>query len=1112
MELVANFILNNESLDAQFDVSEVNFDVLFEIYASGTTWGNISGNIENQTDLQNALNSLNTAIENEATTRANNDTLLQEGINTLNSDLTAEKTQRESSDETLQGNINTLSNTVNENYATLDNKITTNTNSITAINSTIEGYGDIVTYDAADFATSAQGSLADTALQPGDNISELINDTGYITGIDSTDVTNALGYIPYDSSNPDGYITAASLPTVNNGTLTIQQNNNTVGTFTANQAGNTTANITVPTQASDIDAVPTSRTINGKALSANITLNSSDVGALPNTTTINDLTTQAQQDALNSGATTTNIGQITTNQNNIEDIQDLIPTQASTSNQLADKSFVNSSVSTNTAYFIGTFNSVAELEAYSGTVTNNDYAFVVTTDSAGNTLYDRYKYNADTQEWLFEYELNNSSFTANQWAAINSGITTTDVAQIATNTADIATKQDIINDLATIRSGAALGATSLQPEDISVSNSAITLNGTSYSTTNVYQAVTTSDGEYPILTSSSTTTTSGVKNTAFDTGVKINHSLGRITCNDLVVNNTNILDELNNKQVFVVEYNVTTFAEIQTAISQNKLPLFTYNNKQYIYSNYNSAAGDIYFVNLDNIPNVSYTRVDANSWRSISSYRLETYANKTQSLSDTSTTTQYPSAKAVVDYVTDNKQVFLATYGSTTRQEIVDALAANKIVMMIENNIVYHLSMLASSYFYFTCLNNAASNTIVFNGSTWSKATYSLQRADLKVTSLSSSSTDAQFPSAKCVYDEIQNVTAAIPTVGDGTITINQGGTQKGTFTVNQSGNTTIDLDAGGGSSRNIGEIVSSTIPLTDAGLHLLDGALIDGSGIYSAFVDYIANLDLTANYFCTEAEWQQSVTDYGVCGKFVYDSVNNTVRLPKITGVVEGTTDVNALGDLLEAGLPNITGYLTHELRGSSNWETTETNGSGALNGYKTSTYSLGDASSGMSGNIITFDASRSSSIYGNSITVQPQTIKVLYYIVIATSTKTDIEVDIDEIATDLNGKADVDLSNVPTSKGILEESYVSGTSWYRVYSDGWCEQGGVVPASTSTVNYLKSYTDTNYSILMQYVNISNSSTTYYIHYCAPVKYTDHFTIVSGSYQRQWFACGYIR
>lgn len=146
-----------------------------------------------------------------------------------------------------------------------------------------------------------------------------------------------------------------------------------------------------------------------------------------------DKLTQVQLDAVNSGANTTNIGQIATNTSDIADINALIPNQATTSNQLADKGFVNSSIATNTAYFIGTFNSVAELEAYSGTLTNNDYAFVATTDSAGNTLYDRYKYNADTQQWIFEYELNNSSFTANQWESINSGATTANIAKISTN-------------------------------------------------------------------------------------------------------------------------------------------------------------------------------------------------------------------------------------------------------------------------------------------------------------------------------------------------------------------------------------------------------------------------------------------------------------------------------------------------------------------------------------------------------------------------------------------------------------------------------------------------------------------------------------------------------
>ena len=48
-------------------------------------------------------------------------------------------------------------------------------------------------------------------------------------------------------------------------------------------------------------------------------------------------------------------------------------------------------------------------------------------------------------------------------------------------------------------------------------------------------------------------------------------------------------------------------------------------------------------------------------------------------------------------------------------------------------------------------------------------------------------------------YDDLSNK-PTIPTVGNGTITITQGGVTKGTFTLNQSSNATITLDAGGGS------------------------------------------------------------------------------------------------------------------------------------------------------------------------------------------------------------------------------------------------------------------------------------------------------------------------
>lgn len=41
--------------------------------------------------------------------------------------------------------------------------------------------------------------------------SDLTNGAGFITGISSSDVTTALGYTPYNSTNPSGYITSSAL-------------------------------------------------------------------------------------------------------------------------------------------------------------------------------------------------------------------------------------------------------------------------------------------------------------------------------------------------------------------------------------------------------------------------------------------------------------------------------------------------------------------------------------------------------------------------------------------------------------------------------------------------------------------------------------------------------------------------------------------------------------------------------------------------------------------------------------------------------------------------------------------------------------------------------------
>lgn len=55
-----------------------------------------------------------------------------------------------------------------------------------------------------------------------------------------------------DIQNDLGWITSSELPTVGNGTITIKRNNSTVGSFTANQSGHTSIDISVPTKTSDI--------------------------------------------------------------------------------------------------------------------------------------------------------------------------------------------------------------------------------------------------------------------------------------------------------------------------------------------------------------------------------------------------------------------------------------------------------------------------------------------------------------------------------------------------------------------------------------------------------------------------------------------------------------------------------------------------------------------------------------------------------------------------------------------------------------------------------------------------------------------------------------------
>lgn len=137
----------------------------------------------------------------------------------------------------------------------------------------------------------------------------------------------------------------------------------------------------------------------------------------------------------------------------VERINTLIPAQANNENQLADKEFVNSSISTLTASYAGMYDTHEQLVTDTNPKNNNDYAIVLNDETHNGETW-RYKYSATIGWWIAEYKVNDTPLTAEQLAAVNSGVTAELVGQISTNKTDVATlkaqlptKQDLIGDI-----------------------------------------------------------------------------------------------------------------------------------------------------------------------------------------------------------------------------------------------------------------------------------------------------------------------------------------------------------------------------------------------------------------------------------------------------------------------------------------------------------------------------------------------------------------------------------------------------------------------------------------------------------------------------------------
>lgn len=123
------------------------------------------------------------------------------------------------------------------------------------------------------------------------------------------------------------------------------------------------------------------------------------------------------------------------------------------------------------------------------------------------------------------------------------------------------------------------------------------------------------------------------------------------------------------------------------------------------------------------------------------------------------------------------------------------------------------------------------------------------------------------------------------------------------------------------------------------------------------------------------------------------------------------------------------------------------------------------------------------------------------LYYYVGETVQNANL-IDAGRIGEQLSDKLDRSVV-----KAYITETYKNDTSWYRVWSDGWCEQGGQTAVGTNiTVALLKTYRDTSYNVQLTCVNKTQNDQNWT---CSSKTTTSFVYLNSESYAVDWRACG---
>lgn len=239
--------------------------------------------------------------------------------------------------------------------------------------------------------------------------------------------------------------------------------------------------------------------------------------------------------------------------------------------------------------------------------------------------------------------------------------------------------------------------------------------------------------------------------------------------------------------------------------------------------------------------------------------------------------------------------------------------------------------------------------------------------------------------------------------------------------------------------NREIGEVVFSILPVLSPNFMELDGRTISESA-YPNFFKHLRLLKAKyPEYFCSAEEYAAYMSEHHICPLFFLDEENNACRIPKVSGLIEaqglsahGFYPYNTISEETVPNLKGDFGSVTGSNSTRFSYANTHTGVFSNTEQRSTKRYfsiTSGEATDNTWG--ATFDASAYDKRYKDDSKVHPKTTVLKCYMIVGRD----------------------------SSYPHIVYSWHDDQNSVRVYSDGYCQQEGIIGPEgnqkTVTFNY---------------------------------------------------------